>query len=42
MFSFLVGLIVGLFVAWFMWPAPTWAVQVRDWVFSKLPFLKRD
>lgn len=40
MFSALFWLATGLAIAWFVWPAPTWAVAARDWVVSKLPFGK--
>jgi hypothetical protein len=37
--NFLLGLLLGLFIAWFFWPAPVWAQRVHAFLITKLPFL---
>lgn len=39
MFSALLYMFVGAFVAWFIFPAPQFVVDFRNWLFLKIPFL---
>lgn len=33
--TLLFGIVAGLVIGWFVWPAPAWVVTLRDLVVSK-------
>jgi hypothetical protein len=39
MFTALLYMFVGAFIAWFFLPAPQVVVDLRNWLFSKVPLL---